>query len=114
MRTSRPRFFLQFALFPVFALATLSVRAQISATPSLRSSTPSDIERDAGVVAQIIERAEAHYRQGELNLKDRNPEAARSEFMKLDRPVIETDFHWTDAGLPAINMANGHAEPARV
>ena len=41
-------------------------------------------------------------------------EAARSEFMKLDRPVIETDFRWTDAGLPAINMANGHAEPARV
>src|SRR5205085_10686582 len=90
MRTSRPRFFLQFALIPVFALATLAVRAQISATPSLRSSTPSGSARDAGVVAQIIERAEAHYRQGELNLKDRNPEAARSEFDKAVDTLLES------------------------
>ena len=90
MRTSRPRFFLQFALIPVFAFATLSVRAQISAAPSLRNSTPNDIERDAGVVKQLIERAEAHYRQGELNLKDRNPEAARSEFDKAVDTLLES------------------------
>src|ERR687884_2319002 len=90
MRTSRPRVILQFALIPLFALATLSVRAQIPAAPSLRSSTPSDIERDAGVVAQLIERAEAHYRQGELNLKDRNPEAARAEFDRAVDTLLES------------------------
>src|ERR671928_758188 len=88
MRTSRPRFFLLFAL--IFASATLSVRAQIPTAPSLRSSTPSDIERDAGTVAQLIERAEAHYRQGELNLKDRNPEAARAEFDKAVDTLLES------------------------
>src|SRR5919206_4390781 len=88
MRTSRPRFFLLSAL--IFAFATLSVRAQIPTAPSLRSSTPSDIERDAGTVAQLIERAEAHYRQGELNLKDRNPEAARAEFDKAVDTLLES------------------------
>jgi hypothetical protein len=40
-------------------------------------------------------------------------EAARAEFLKLDRPVNETEFRWADApAMPA--MANGHTEPARV
>jgi ATP-dependent 26S proteasome regulatory subunit len=40
-------------------------------------------------------------------------EAARAEFLKLDRPVNETEFRWTEG--PAIRaMANGHTEPARV
>jgi hypothetical protein len=41
-------------------------------------------------------------------------EAARAEFMKLGRPVSETEFRWTDAGPPPVSMANGHAEPALV
>ncbi|PYI93693.1 MAG: AAA family ATPase [Verrucomicrobia bacterium] len=40
--------------------------------------------------------------------------AARAEFMKLDRPVNETDFRWTDSHPPLSSMANGHAEPALV
>src|SRR5437764_15264136 len=90
MRTSFPRLFLGLAIIPAFLLSVASVRAQVPATPSLRSSAPSDIERDAGVVTQIIERAEAHYRQGELNLKDRNPEAARSEFDKAVDTLLES------------------------
>jgi SpoVK/Ycf46/Vps4 family AAA+-type ATPase len=41
-------------------------------------------------------------------------EAARAEFLKLDRPVNETEFRWTNAGSNASAMANGHAEPAQV
>src|SRR5437868_13668626 len=90
MRTSLPRLFLGLAIIPAFLLSVASVRAQVPATPSLRSSAPSDIERDAGVVTQLIERAEAHFKQGELNLKDRNPEAARSEFDKAVDTLLES------------------------
>ena len=90
MRTSLPRFILRLAIIPVFALTVTAARAQMLSASSLNSSTPSDIERDAGVVSQIIERAEAHYRQGELNLKDRNPEAARSEFDKAVDTLLES------------------------
>jgi len=41
-------------------------------------------------------------------------EAARAEFLKLDRPVNETEFRWTDAGSTPSISANGHAEPARL
>jgi membrane-bound lytic murein transglycosylase D len=90
MRTSVPRLFLGLAIIPAFFLSVASVRAQIPATPSLRSSAPSDIERDAGAVTQLIERAEAHFKQGELNLKDRNPEAARAEFDKAVDTLLES------------------------
>ena len=90
MRTSLPRLFLGLAIIPAFFLSVASVRAQVPATPSLRSSTPSDIERDAGAVTQLIERAEAHFKQGELNLKDRNPEAARAEFDKAVDTLLES------------------------
>ncbi|PYS89714.1 MAG: hypothetical protein DMF64_16995 [Acidobacteria bacterium] len=90
MRTSFPQLFLRLAIIPAFALSVASVRAQMPATPSLRSSAPSDIERNAGVVTQLIERAEAHFKQGELNLKDRNPEAARAEFDKAVDTLLES------------------------
>src|SRR3982751_372380 len=90
MRTSLPRFILRLAIIPMFALTVSAARAQMLSVSSLNSSTPNDIERDAGVVTQIIERAEAHYRQGELNLKDRNPEAARSEFDKAVDTLLES------------------------
>jgi hypothetical protein len=41
-------------------------------------------------------------------------EAARAEFLKLDRPVNEAEFRWTEAEpVPPARM-NGHASPARV
>jgi len=39
-------------------------------------------------------------------------EAARAEFLKLDRPINETEFRWTKAGAAPPVSANGHAEPA--
>lgn len=91
MRTSLPPFILRTAFSLTLTLSAAAVRAQIQpSVSSLRSSTPTDIERDAGVVAQIIERAEAHYKQGEANLKDRNPEAARAEFDKAVDMLLES------------------------
>ncbi|HEX8181166.1 MAG TPA: transglycosylase SLT domain-containing protein [Pyrinomonadaceae bacterium] len=90
MRTSLPRFILRLAIIPVFAFTVTAARAQMLSASSLNSTTTNDIERDAGVVTQIIERAEAHYRQGELNLKDRNPEAARAEFDKAVDTLLES------------------------
>ncbi len=41
-------------------------------------------------------------------------EAARAEFLKLDRPINETEFRWTNSeAAPSVN-SNGHAEPARL
>jgi hypothetical protein len=39
-------------------------------------------------------------------------EAARAEFMKLDRPINEMEFFWRDAAATTAAMTNGHAEPA--
>ncbi len=90
MKTSLPQLFLRTAFISTLALSALPIRAQQPVVSSLRNSTPTDIERDAGVVTQIIERSEAHFRQGELNLKDRNPEAARAEFDKAVDTVLES------------------------
>src|SRR5438067_13319783 len=90
MKTSLPQLFLRVAFISILALSAVVARAQMPAAPSLRSSAPSDIERNAGVVTQLIERAEAHFKQGELNLKDRNPEAARAEFDKAVDTLLES------------------------
>ncbi len=89
MKTSLPRSLFLLALASTLQLAPLPlVRAQ-GLTPSLRSNAPSDIERDDPRVKQIIDRAESHYKLGELNLKDRNQEAARTEFDKAVDAVLE-------------------------
>jgi membrane-bound lytic murein transglycosylase D len=90
MKTSLPQFILRLAIIPMFALTVSAARAQMLSVSTLNSSTSNDIERDAGVVTQIIERAEAHYRQGELNLKDGKPEPARTEFDKAVDTLLES------------------------
>ncbi|MCA1614061.1 MAG: transglycosylase SLT domain-containing protein [Acidobacteria bacterium] len=54
------------------------------------SKTPSDIERGSGAVQSVIDRAEQHYKLGELSLKDRNYDAARGEFDKAVDAVLES------------------------
>jgi hypothetical protein len=57
---------------------------------STRTKTPSDVERDNPRVLQIMEKAEQHYKLGELNLKDKNMDAARTEFDKAVDSVLES------------------------
>ncbi|HEX8068836.1 MAG TPA: transglycosylase SLT domain-containing protein [Pyrinomonadaceae bacterium] len=90
MTTSLPRLALRIGFVALLALSAVGVRAQLPAPSSLRSSTPTDIERDAGVVTQVIERAESHYKQGTLNLDDQKFEAARAEFDKAMDTLLES------------------------
>jgi hypothetical protein len=41
-------------------------------------------------------------------------EAARAEFLKLDRPINESDFRWTEGETRLRSTANGHAPLAQV
>jgi membrane-bound lytic murein transglycosylase D len=90
MKTSLPRLSFRIGFIAFFALSAAVVRAQLPATSSLRSSTPTDIERDAGAVTQVIERAESHFNQGKLNLDDQKFEAARAEFDKAVDTLLES------------------------
>ncbi|HEY0100317.1 MAG TPA: transglycosylase SLT domain-containing protein [Pyrinomonadaceae bacterium] len=58
--------------------------------PSSLRTTVNDVERDNPRVLQIMEKAEQHYRLGELNLKDKNMDAARTEFDKAVDSVLES------------------------
>jgi membrane-bound lytic murein transglycosylase D len=90
MKTSFPRLLTALALISTLTAPLSTLRAQGLSASSLRSTTPNDIDRDAGRVQAIIDQAESHYKLGELNLKDRNLDAARTEFDKSVDAVLES------------------------
>ena len=89
MKTSFPRLFLSLAIFSLLVAPAAPVLAQNGLASSL-SATPNAIDRDAPLVNVIIEKAEKHFKQGELNLADNRPEQARSEFDKAVDAVLES------------------------
>ena len=90
MKTSRPRYFSLFAIISLLLSPASGAYAQGPAASSLRNSTPNDVERTDAAVRSVIDRAETHFKQGELNLKDRNLDAARAEFDKAVDAVLES------------------------
>ncbi|MFL6229775.1 MAG: transglycosylase SLT domain-containing protein [Pyrinomonadaceae bacterium] len=90
MKPSFPRILSFCAIITTFVAPLASLQAQGLSTSSLRSTTPSEIDRDAGRVQAIIDSAESHYKLGELSLKDRNLDAARAEFDKSVDAVLES------------------------
>jgi membrane-bound lytic murein transglycosylase D len=76
-------------MFAMLVSPAANLYAQSLNVSSLRT-TSSDVERDNPRVLQIVEKAEQHYKQGELNLKDRNVDAARTEFDKAVDSVLES------------------------
>jgi membrane-bound lytic murein transglycosylase D len=90
MRTSFPRLLTALALLSTLTAPLSTLRAQDLSVSSLRSTTPNDIDHDAGRVQAVIDQAESHYKLGELNLKDRNLDAARTEFDKSVDAVLES------------------------
>jgi membrane-bound lytic murein transglycosylase D len=90
MKTSFPRLLSLVAILTTFVAPLSSLQAQGLSASSLRSTTPSEIDRDAGRVQAIIDSAEGHYKLGELSLKDRNLDAARAEFDKSVDAVLES------------------------
>jgi membrane-bound lytic murein transglycosylase D len=89
MRTSIPRLLSLLAMFTTLISPVSTAYAQGLTASSLRT-TANDVERDNPRVLQIMEKAEQHYKLGELNLKDKNLDAARTEFDKAVDSVLES------------------------
>jgi membrane-bound lytic murein transglycosylase D len=88
MRTSFPRLLSLLAIFTMLVSPLADAYAQ--GLPSSLRTTVNDVERDNPRVLQIMETAEQHYKLGELNLKDKNLDAARTEFDKAVDSVLES------------------------
>jgi membrane-bound lytic murein transglycosylase D len=88
MRTSFPRLLSLLAIFTMLVSPLATAYAQ--GLPSSLRTTVNDVERDNPRVLQIMETAEQHYKLGELNLKDKNMDAARTEFDKAVDSVLES------------------------
>jgi membrane-bound lytic murein transglycosylase D len=65
--------------------------AQIPVASSARD-IPSEVEQSEGRVAQVIARAEDHFRKGKLNLEDNKREQAREEFDRAVDSILESGF----------------------
>jgi membrane-bound lytic murein transglycosylase D len=90
MRTSFPRLLTALAIISTLTAPLSTLRAQGLPASSLRTTTPNDVDRDAGRVQAVIDQAESHYKLAELSLKDRNLDAARTEFDKSVDTVLES------------------------
>src|ERR1043165_4642050 len=75
------------ALFTVL-IFSLSIFAQT--TGSGARYIPNEIEKSDGAVSKIMEKAEVHFKQGEINLKDNRREQARDEFDKAVDTILES------------------------
>lgn len=80
------------------ALAPLALFTALIFSPSLFAQTtgsgaryiPNEIEKADGVVSKVIEKAEVHFKQGEINLKDNRREQARDEFDKAVDTILNS------------------------
>src|SRR5881396_1199968 len=63
------------------------IQAQIPGGSSARE-IPTEVQKTDGRVDQIIERANAHFKQGKLNLEDNKREQARDEFDKAVDEIL--------------------------
>ncbi|HYP02156.1 MAG TPA: lytic transglycosylase domain-containing protein, partial [Pyrinomonadaceae bacterium] len=130
MRTSFPRMLSLLAIFTMLVSPLATAHAQ--GLPSSLRTTVNDVERDNPRVLQIMERAEQHYKLGELNLKDKNMDAARAEFDKAVDSVLESGMdvrsnpklqtfylqlvervYRMEVAMPAAPGAGGGSQPAQ-
>ncbi|HEX8139397.1 MAG TPA: transglycosylase SLT domain-containing protein [Pyrinomonadaceae bacterium] len=89
MTTSFPRLIARAALFLALVAPAALVSAQIPAGSSARS-IPTEVEKADTRVQAVIARAEVHFKQGELNLKDNKRFEAREEFDKAVDMILES------------------------
>jgi membrane-bound lytic murein transglycosylase D len=80
------------ALLTALVATAASSYAQIPAASSARS-IPTEVEQSEARVAQIIARAEDHFRKGKLNLEDSKREQAREEFDRAVDSILEYGFY---------------------
>ena len=79
------------AVLIMFIGSAVSSFAQIPVASSART-IPSEVEQSEGRVAQIIARAEDHFRKGKLNLEDNKRNQAREEFDRAVDSILESGF----------------------
>src|SRR6185295_16212965 len=80
MTTSHPTFIARLTLIAVLVLPAAGVYAQIPAGGSSARNIPTEVEKSAPRVAQIIKRAEDSFRKGKLNLEKGLRSEARDDF----------------------------------
>src|ERR1041385_5177873 len=91
MSASFPRLIAGVALLTTIAVSPVSSFAQIPVASSART-IPTEVEQSEGRIAQIIARAEDHFRKGKLNLEDNKREQAREEFDRAVDSILESGF----------------------
>jgi len=91
MSASFPRLIAGVALLTTIAVSPVSSSAQIPVGSSART-IPTEVEQSEGRIAQIIARAEDHFRKGKLNLEDNKREQAREEFDRAVDSILESGF----------------------
>jgi membrane-bound lytic murein transglycosylase D len=89
--TSFTRLMARVALLTTLVAIAASSNAQIPAASSARS-IPTEVEQSEARIAQIIARAEDHFRKGMLNLEDKKREQAREEFDKAVDSILESGY----------------------
>ena len=88
---SFPRLIAGVAVLLMLAGSPVSSFAQIPVASSART-IPSEVEQSEGRIAQVIARAEDHFRKGKLNLEDNKREQAREEFDRAVDSILESGF----------------------
>ncbi len=91
MSASFPRLMARVALLTVLVASAASSYAQIPAASSARS-IPTEVEQSEARIAQVIARAEDHFRKGKLNLEDSKRNEARQEFDRAVDSILESGF----------------------
>jgi membrane-bound lytic murein transglycosylase D len=91
MSASFPRLMARVALLTALVATAASSYAQIPAASSARS-IPTEVEQSEARIAQVIARAEDHFRKGKLNLEDSKREQARDEFDKAVDSILESGY----------------------
>ena len=88
---SFPRLMACVAVLITLIGSSVSSFAQIPVASSART-IPSEVEQSEGRIAQIIARAEDHFRKGKLNLEDNKRNQAREEFDRAVDSILESGF----------------------
>lgn len=89
MAVSFPRILVCAAVLTSLFGAATGALAQIPAGSSARA-IPTEVDKTNGQVAQLITRAEDHFRKGKLNLDDNKRDAARDEFDQAVDTLLES------------------------
>jgi membrane-bound lytic murein transglycosylase D len=90
MVASFPRFIVCAVVSVTLLGVATAARAQVIPAGSSARSIPNEVDKANAQVAQLIARAEDHFRKGKLNLEDNKRDAARDEFDRAVDSILES------------------------